>query len=371
MKIAESAIQLASSRTAADYSESQESLTVWRPDKAAVRTERRDDADDTLKQQADKLIQEATKVSLSDAAKLQRASVAAESAKIGDSKLLDQPIADLNLLILIALFERLTGQKSRATEAWAAQQAVAQAAQQTGQGQTPVQEGGQGVQLPPGWALRYERHETYHESESTTFNAQGTVITADGQQIEIGIQLNMSRSFTSTMDEVLQIGQAALKDPLVINFGGTAAQLTQKTFSFDIDADGVDNQIAFVGPGSGFLALDINNDGVINDGGELFGAKTGDGFAELAAYDTDHNGWIDENDAIFSRLRIWIKTASGEDQLLSLKDQGIGAIYLGRIDTPFSVKDDSNTLQGQVRATGLFLFENGGAGTMQQLDLVA
>ncbi|WP_310599299.1 hypothetical protein [Desulfobulbus sp.] len=363
MKIAESAIQLASSRTATEYSERQESLTVWRPGKEPAQAGSRDNANSTLKQQADQLAREAAKVSLSEAARQQRTAVLAESAEAEDSRLSDDSITDLNLRILKTLLEKLTGRKFETTEVPVAQQA--------GQDQTPVQEGGQGGQLPPGWGLRYERHETYHESESTTFNAQGTVVTADGQQIEIGIQLNMSRSFTSSMDEVLQIGQPALKDPLVINFNGTAAQLTQKTFSFDIDADGADNQIAFVGPGSGFLALDANNDGVINNGSELFGTKSGDGFADLAGHDSDHNGWIDENDSIFSRLRIWMKTESGEDKLLTLKDQGVGAIYLGRVDTPFSVKDDSNALQGQVRATGLFLFEKGGTGTMQQLDLVA
>jgi hypothetical protein len=35
------------------------------------------------------------------------------------------------------------------------------------------------------------------------------------------------------------------------------------------------------------------------------------------------------------------------------------------------MKDSSNELQGQVRSTGIFLREQGGAGTLQQLDLVA
>jgi hypothetical protein len=197
------------------------------------------------------------------------------------------------------------------------------------------------------------------------------VSTADGRQIEIGLEINLSRSFTVGREEVLQLGDAVFKDPLVVNFDGNAAQLTRDTFAFDIDADGSADQIAFVTPGSGFLALDSNSDGRINDGGELFGALSGDGFADLAAHDEDGNGWIDEADAIYTNLRIWTKTASGDDQLLALGDKGIGAIYLGRIATPFSLKNDDNALQGQVRASGLFLFENGGVGSMQQLDLVA
>ena len=156
----------------------------------------------------------------------------------------------------------------------------------------------------------------------------------------------------------------------MINFDGAASQLTQNTFSFDIDADGSNDQLAFVAPGSGFLALDANNDGAINDGRELFGALSGDGFTDLAAFDGDGNGWIDANDTVFSRLRIWTKNTAGEDQLLLLGDEGIGALYLGRISTSFALKDSSNELQGQVRATGIFLREEGGAGTMQQLDLV-
>ena len=361
MQIAESAIQLASSRTAIEYAERRESLTVWRPGQEAVRTERRDGADDTLKQQAENLVQEAAKVSLSEAARQQR-TAEVQPAEAAGPRVVDETMTDLNLRILKELFERVTGRTFKLTEM--------PARPVSGQDQPPVQ-GEADSQLPPGWGLRYERHETYHESEATSFTGKGVVVTADGRQIEIDIQLTMSRSFTATMDQVVQIGQAALKDPLVINFGGTAAQLTQTTFRFDLDADGIDDRIAFVGPGSGFLALDANNDGVINNGSELFGALSGDGFADLAAYDSDGNGWIDENDAVFSRLRVWIKTDSGEDRLLALGDLGIGAIYLNRIETPFSIKDSGNALQGQVRATGLFLFDSGGVGTVQQLDLVA
>ena len=125
------------------------------------------------------------------------------------------------------------------------------------------------------------------------------------------------------------------------------------------------------GPVQDFLPWMPTTTASVNDGSELFGTQSGDGFADLAAYDGDNNGWIDENDDIYSRLRVWMKTATGEDQLLALGEKGVGALYLGRIDTPFSVKDSSNVLQGQVRATGLFLLEEGGVGTMQQLDLVA
>jgi hypothetical protein len=130
------------------------------------------------------------------------------------------------------------------------------------------------------------------------------------------------------------------------------------------------DQIAFVGPGSGFLALDKNSDGRINDGSELFGPTTGSGFGELAVYDQDKNGWIDENDSIYDRLRIWTRDANGQEQLLGLGQAGVGAIYLGNIDSPFLLKNADNQLQGQVKNTGIYLKEEGGVGTVQELDLV-
>ncbi len=220
-----------------------------------------------------------------------------------------------------------------------------------------------------GWGLRYQYRESHREHETTSFTAAGMVHTADGREIRIDLELVMSRDFASDLNVDISLG-AALKDPLVINFNGTAAQLTQTRYQFDIDNDGEADQIAFVGPDSGFLALDRNQDGEINNGGELFGTASGNGFADLSQHDSDGNHWIDENDPIYSRLRIWSKDANGADHLVALGARGVGAIYLGSTATPFAIKDDGNALQGEVRRSGIYLTEDGGTGTMQQIDLV-
>ena len=88
-------------------------------------------------------------------------------------------------------------------------------------------------------------------------------------------------------------------------------------------------------------------------------------------YDKDGNNWIDENDPVFANLRIWAKDSAGNDQLFTLSQKGVGALYLGNVATPFSVKNVENQLVGQVRNTGVFLQENGSVGTLQQIDLVA
>lgn len=220
-----------------------------------------------------------------------------------------------------------------------------------------------------GWGLEYDYHRYHYEQEQLSFRSEGVIRTSDGREINFSVQLNMSREFASRLDLSVRAGDAAAVDPLVINFNGAAPALTETKYVFDLDADGSPDQISFLAPGSGFLAIDQDGDGVINNGKELFGPATGDGFAELARYDSDGNNWIDENDPVFERLRLWTKDSDGRDVLFALGEKGIGAIYLGSIQTPFAFKDSANLLQGQARATGLFVKENGLVGTMQQIDL--
>lgn len=204
------------------------------------------------------------------------------------------------------------------------------------------------------------------EEEYTAWSAKGTVQTADGRTIAVDKTSFMLR--TAEQEEIQ--ATANIDDPLVIQYGEGNVGLTNQKYSFDLNSDGKQDGISFVKPGAGFLALDKNNDGKINDGNELFGTKSGNGFKDLANYDKDGNGWIDENDEVYSKLRIWSKNDQGEDHLMTLKDAGVGAIYLGSVSTEFALKDKNNELQGQVRQSGFFLRENGTSGTAQQIDLV-
>ncbi len=219
-----------------------------------------------------------------------------------------------------------------------------------------------------GWGFEYNRHERYEESEKLSFTAKGIIKTQDGQQIKIDLELNMSRQFIEENNLQIKAGDALI-DPLVINFDDAAPSLTQEKYIFDIDSDGLGDQVSFVSPGSGLLALDLNNDGVINNGKELFGPSTQDGFGELGEYDLDGNGWIDENDPIFDKLRIWVKDENGNDQLFAIGQKGVGAIYLGNIDTQFDIKDTDNTMLGQLRSSSIYISKDGDVGTIHQIDL--
>jgi hypothetical protein len=87
------------------------------------------------------------------------------------------------------------------------------------------------------------------------------------------------------------------------------------------------------------------------------------------------NGWIDENDSVFNRLSVWQKSADGTDSLMSLRDSGVGAIYLGHTASRFDLTDTTNpqstSVAGVVRDTGVFLSETGQTGFVQEVDLVA
>ena len=272
---------------------------------------------------------------------------------------------DPRLRLIRLLIERMTGQKIKllslheveASDETVSEQEV-QASQQTQA--RPTQ----------GWGVEYDYHESYYEAEKTTFLAEGVIRTKDGQEIGFKLDLAMSREFVVERDVSVRLGDAQKKDPLVINFEGTAAQLSSARFSFDIDADGEADNVCALGSGSGFLALDIDGDGRIDDGSELLGTRTGDGFAELAAYDDDRNGWIDQQDQVYGRLRVWSGAGQAEGGTLStLDEKGVGAIYLNGVATPFDVKDASNSLLGNIKASSVYVTEKGTTGSVQQVDL--
>lgn len=211
----------------------------------------------------------------------------------------------------------------------------------------------------------------YGEYESVDFFSRGQVNTEDGRTIDFGVTLSMTRSYLEYVQADIPSIGAAFIDPLVINTNAPAAMLKDQKFKFDLDCDGIEEEISELSAGSGFLALDRDSDGRINDGSELFGARTGDGFSELAKFDNDGNGWIDENDPVFSRLKVWYRDLSGKDVLMDLKAADVGAIFLGSTETEFGLKSASGADSGRIRSTGVFLKESGGVGTLQHVDLAA
>lgn len=333
MKIASATVQMASQHRLSKEFSQQTSLRTWQTAPA-----NRADA----------------QVSLSEAGKSAASSPAGED----DSQGLDP-----RLSLIKDMVERLTGRQIRLIHL------------EQGQGEAAVPLTDREVaapitNAPSGLSLDYQHHEHYAEQETSDFAASGVIRTADGREINFTLQLAMQRHFAIDSDTRIQIGEAARKtDPLVLNFSGRASELTDQVFNFDLNADGKGESIHELATGSAYLALDRNGNGLIDDGSELFGPASSDGFSELATLDSDGNGWIDENDPAFAKLSLW--SGNQANQTRKLGEAGVGALLLSHASTPFSIRSNDNQALAEVRSSGLFLHESGTTGTIQQIDLIA
>lgn len=274
-------------------------------------------------------------------------------------------IDDLKMQLIESIIEALSNKKvkrNKKKKCGSSQDGSNQDLQQQSPQKNALKTGGAGMSI--------EYKESYKEKQSLDFSANALVKTADGKEITIDLQMSMSREFAQDSGFKYTVGEAKMVDPLVVNYAGNADSLSQSTFKFDLTSDGTKETISRLNAGSGFLALDKNNDGKINDGSELFGTKSGDGFADLQKYDNG-NGWIDSGDEIFKQLKIWSPDENGNGKLIGLADVGVGAIYLKGIDSDYTFKDDLNSTLGQNKKTSIFLGENGRGGIIQQIDLSA
>jgi hypothetical protein len=125
-------------------------------------------------------------------------------------------------------------------------------------------------------------------------------------------------------------------------------------------------QIAGNGDGSGdaFLWIDRNPNGNIDQGRELFSnsqvANEGRGIRSLAAYDANHDGYINESDPIYAQLKIW-KDLNNDGELQageakSLKDSGI------------KVLDWANNRYGYIDAQGVARYNYMGSPDLEHGD---
>jgi hypothetical protein len=145
--------------------------------------------------------------------------------------------------------------------------------------------------------------------------------------------------------------------PLVLDLTSDGIQTTSVSdgTQFDLLSTGSKQNVGWVSKSSGLLAIDLNGDGQITSGAELFGDHTvlpdgslaKDGWTALSAQDSNHDGVIDAKDVNFDKLRVWVDvngdclTDSGE--LHTLADEHISSINL--MHDSNSVQQNGNVVQ--------------------------
>ncbi|ATD65499.1 hypothetical protein ACFPVS_09925 [Neisseria weixii] len=149
-------------------------------------------------------------------------------------------------------------------------------------------------------------------------------------------------------DSVNRDGKYHIVDPLVLDLDGdgieTVGAQGYAGALFDHDKDGIRTSTGWVAADDGLLVIDRNSDGLINNGGELFGDSTvlkdgsnaAHGYAALAESDTNSDGKVDAQDAGFDKLKVWRDLnqdgVSQEGELFALAEVGVQSLNAGYQD---------------------------------------
>jgi len=285
---------------------------------------------------------------------------------VSDDQLLGSP-GGAKLVMLRRLVEALTGTRIsivRASDLGRSGVEVEPAA--TSQSSAIPASGEPAVRAGFGLELQMER--VTSRSEAVSFSAAGTLVTGDGRTLTLDFSLAMSRTEVSVERMEVRMGDAQLKDPLVLMSTAGLAELGDRIKEIDLDRDGTLDRLPLVRNGA-YLVLDRDGSGNIDHAEELFGAVTGDGFAELARLDIDHNGFIDEADPAYENLRLLRASGEGES-LQSLRDAKVGAIATMSQSTVMSLETNL-AVTGKLRATGIYLTEDGQVLPVEQVDVKA
>lgn len=149
-------------------------------------------------------------------------------------------------------------------------------------------------------------------------------------------------------------------DPLILDIDGDGIETSgiERGILFDLEANGNFARSSFVQGDDVLLALDRNENGVIDNGSELFGTQHGaaNGFEELKKFDDNRDGIVDHQDSVFSRL-LGLRRQSSGLETASLAQLGVKGIFTAYQNQGRELYSGDDLLQ-----LGSFRRNNGGLG---------
>ncbi|WP_051303183.1 hypothetical protein [Psychromonas aquimarina] len=227
---------------------------------------------------------------------------------------------------------------------------------------------GKSIELSEHRSKPESRVSAVQSSRLSTLTVHGQVESLEGQSaaldFEITAELNVNMSRREL--QMNETSELQLTDPLVINLGREFADLDNAKFHFDLDADGDKDWVPKLAAGSAFLALDKNANSRIDDGSELFGPQSGNGFVDLAKFDDNADQVIDSRDSVYAQLKVW--RPGGE--LLAAADVGISSISLQAVQDVREYRNEQGQLLGMAQKSAEFTRENGSTGRVQHIDMM-
>ncbi|MBF0097993.1 MAG: hypothetical protein HQM04_18240 [Magnetococcales bacterium] len=168
---------------------------------------------------------------------------------------------------------------------------------------------------------------------------------------------NRGDGSTSILDSIRDLLKRAsmLLSPIVLDLDGDGIETTRESLTtfFDYDGNGFAESTGWVGADDGLLVRDINGNGWIDDGRELFGSETllangskaAHGYLALAELDDNHDGMLNAADPAFATLMVW-KDSDGDgtslaSELITLDQAGVQSISI-IFTSPFLVDKNGN-----------------------------
>ncbi len=151
------------------------------------------------------------------------------------------------------------------------------------------------------------------------------------------------------MDSIKQKVDTAktTSSPIILDLNNNGVETTGVNgwAYFDHANDGFAERTGWVGGADGLLVRDINNNGRIDNGNELFGSETlladgskaANGFEALKTLDNNGDNQINADDTAFTSLQIWIDAdgdgSSQPNELSSLQAAGVTAIAIAYLNS--------------------------------------